>query len=110
MKENIIQKIVDLNSIKSSEDRALVEFFLDVSIEQINIYLNRGYTAEQLLEKHSSAVILLVNNKYQNRKNGADKGIKSKTQGQRSVTYGDNINEITSEIRALLPTPLISLL
>ena len=110
MKEKIIQKIVDLNSIKSSEDRALVEFFLDVSIEQINIYLNRGYTAEQLLEKHSSAVILLVNNKYQNRKNGADKGIKSKTQGQRSVTYGDIINEITSEIRALLPTPLISLL
>ena len=51
-----------------------------------------------------------MNNKYQNRKNGADKGIKSKTQGQRSVTYGDNINEITSEIRALLPTPLISLL
>nr|DAP87184.1 MAG TPA: Protein of unknown function (DUF3199) [Caudoviricetes sp.] len=110
MKENIIQKIVDLNSIKSSEDRALVEFFLDVSIEQINRYLNRGYTAEQLLEKHGSAVILLVNNKYQNRKNGADKGIKSKTQGQRSVTYGDNVNEITSEIKALLPLPLIGLL
>lgn len=110
MKDKIIQKIVDLNSIRSSEDRALIEFFLDVSIEQINNYLNRGYTAEELLEKHSSAVILLVNNKYQNNKNGADKGIKSKTQGQRSITYGDNVNEITGEIKALLPLPLISLL
>lgn len=110
MKEKILQKIVDLNSIRSSEDRALIEFFFDVSIEQINNYLNRGYTAEQLLEKHSSAVILLVNNKYKNNKNGADKGIKSKTQGQRSITYCDNVNEITGEIKALLPPPLIGLL
>ena len=58
----------------------------------------------------SLAINELVVSAYNKNKNLQNKGIKAITQGQRSITYGDNANNlftIDSDVADLLPKPKV---
>lgn len=87
----------------------LISHYIKHSCDRIKIYLNKKFTDEFIKKNYSSAVIEICCKMYRNRKIKNNGGIKSMTQGQRSITYGDIItNLIDDEIKALLPAPFIS--
>lgn len=82
------------------------EFNLKKACMIIRNYLNVSLTDDEIQEKYELAVEQLIRNSVKTeKKKGA--GVKSMTQGQRSITYGDDYEAwtITEDIKLLLPTP-----
>lgn len=68
-------------------DTKVITFYITSARNFVKWYVNReDYTDDTLDEKFENQIINIAIYLYNNRKN---KNIKSKTQGSRSVTYGD---------------------
>lgn len=77
-----------------------------IAINNIRNYLNKDFTDEEIRTKFGLALKRIVNN-FDNMANSS--GVKSMTQGSMSVTYTDDKQYITDDIRLLLPKPYIRL-
>ena len=73
-------------------------------LEENNLPYN--FTDDEIYEKYELAVEQLIRNSVKAEKQKGI-GIKSMTQGQRSVTYSDNFEAwtVTEDIKQLLPKP-----
>lgn len=85
-------------------DDALIEIYIDRSVASIINYLKKdGLDKALILNKYEPAVLLMVENAHTG--NG-ERHIKSWSQGGRSVSYGDSINNsMTEDVKRLLPYP-----
>lgn len=90
-----------------SKDNEL-EIYIRRAVFTIKNYLNTDkFTNEDIKDKFKEAVILLVENAYTEKAQGA-KGIKSKSQGARSITYSEDMGfTISDNIKSMLPVPYI---
>lgn len=77
-----------------------------IAINNIRNYLNKDFTDEEIRTKFGLALKKIVSN-FDNMTNSS--GVKSMTQGSMSVTYTDEKEYITDDIRLLLPKPYIRL-
>lgn len=89
----------------NTDNAVLFSYWEDKAVTIINKYLNKEYTKEQATSLFKDAIIQIIVNEYQGQKQS---GIKSMTQGQRSVTYKDAI-ELDDSIKKLLPKPFMRL-
>ncbi|MCS6110380.1 hypothetical protein FDB55_06795 [Clostridium botulinum] len=78
-----------------------------MSIVAIRNYLNKDFTDNQI-KKHFGIAIKLISESIQQSK-GINKNVKSKTQGDRSITYADEYKLITPYIAIYLPTPYVKM-
>ena len=91
----------------SSLDEDLYIIYINFAVTAIKKYLgNDTFTKDYILKNFQDAVLLLVWNSVESRKNN---NIKSKTEGNRSVTYTDSTRAftITEDVAELLPAPYI---
>lgn len=89
----------------------LIEVFISNAIYSIKNYLNNDNVSDEIvLEKYPNVIMELAIRAYMSRELGAT-GLKSITQGQRSVTF-DSLSSpmaITDDLKAMLPTPYVRL-
>ena len=113
--ESIIEEIkLKRDIIEDSKDKLLRVFIKD-SIKSIQRYINnQKYTDEIIISSYDDVVVELCIRAYGNYKHKDDRIIQSKTQGQRSITYKDDLSkspyEITTDIKKLLPGPFVDVL
>lgn len=104
----MIDSIKALLSIKDNSQDDLITLYINRAISVIINYINNEkYDKEYVTEHFEEAIICLVENAYKENTSSA-KGIKSQSQGARSITYADEKGfTITDDIKSLLPTPFI---
>lgn len=113
--ESIIEEIkLKRDIIEDSKDKLLRVFIKD-SIKSIQRYINSSnYTDEVIISSYDDIIVELCLRAYDNYKCKDDRVIQSKTQGQRSITYKDDLSkspyEITTDIKKLLPGPFVDVL
>ncbi|NFN14603.1 hypothetical protein FDB56_06730 [Clostridium botulinum] len=78
-----------------------------MSIVAIRNYLNKDFN-DIYIKKHFGIAIKLISESIQQSK-GINKNVKSKTQGDRSVTYNDEYKLITPDIAMYLPTQYVKM-
>ncbi|NFI51656.1 hypothetical protein FDA52_01450 [Clostridium botulinum] len=78
-----------------------------MSIVAIRNYLNKDFTDNQIKKKFGIAIKLISENMQQSK--GINKNVKSKTQGDRSITYTDEYKLITPDIAMYLPTQYVKM-
>ncbi|NFI95263.1 hypothetical protein FC961_12845 [Clostridium botulinum] len=86
--------------------------FTDEELEQMSIvairnYLNKDFTDNQI-KKHFGIAIKLIGENIKKSSN-LDKNVKSKTQGDRSITFADEYKLITPDIAMYLPTQYVKM-
>lgn len=92
-----------------------VEFdhIISKTIRIVHNYLNDdNLTDDDILEKYKDVIIELTYRYFKSSKIGSN-GVKSMTQGQRSITYSDSVINplvLDDEIKALLPLPKVRLI
>lgn len=99
----------------SSINEEILSIHKELAIQKLILYfknsLNRQITETEIEAEYSYALFLLISNAI----NYSEiKGIKSIEQGNKKTTFVESIStsgayEITDEIKALLPKPLIKL-
>ena len=104
----MIDSIKALLSIKDNSQDDLITLYINRAITVIGNYINNKKYDKELIEvEFPEAIIALVENAYKEN-TSSTKGIKSKSQGARSITYADEKGfTITDDIKSLLPTPFI---
>ena len=104
----MIDSIKALLSIKDNSQDDLITLYINRAITVIINYINNEKYDKEIIEVvFPEAIIALVENAYKEN-TSSTKGIKSKSQGARSVTYADEKGfTITDDIKSLLPTPFI---
>lgn len=86
--------------------------FTDDELEQMAIvairnYLNKDFSNQYIKENFGIAIKVISENVKKS--SNLDKNIKSKTQGDRSVTYNDEYKLITPDIAMFLPSPFVKM-
>ncbi|NFI57417.1 hypothetical protein FDA48_13840 [Clostridium botulinum] len=79
----------------------------EMSIVAIRNYLNKDFTDNQIRKKFGIVIKLISENIQQSK--GINKNVKSKTQGDRSITYTDEYKLITPDIAMYLPTQYVKM-
>lgn len=99
-----------LLGITDNSQDELLRLYIRRATYNVKTYLNTDkYTDVEIGNNFPEAIITLVVNGYQ-QGNSTDKGIKTKSQGARSVTYMDgHWLAVNDEVRALLPTPYVKM-
>ena len=98
-------KIFDtVTKLTGCKDKALLNYYQAIVFDDIKNYLNRDFDDEFIEEKFEIAVIRLMVKKI--KQGAAGRQIKSYTQGERSVTYEDSIDD---DIKTILPKPYLKL-
>ena len=111
---NIVEYIIETEGIDYSRI-SIIEVMVNQAIKSIKRYINnQKYTYEIIIEKYDDIIIELTRRAYDNYKHKDDRVVQSKTQGQRSITYKDDLGkspyEITTDIAKSLPGPFINVL
>lgn len=86
--------------------------FTDEELEQMSIvairtYLNKNFSDKYIKDNFGIAIKVVSENIKKS--SNLDKNIKSKSQGDRSVTYTDEYKLITQDVAIFLPTPYIKM-
>ena len=102
----MLNDIKTLLGVKDNSKDNILSIYIRRAITTIQNYLNNEkFTKEYIEANFQDAIIAIVENAYHAKDS---KNIKSKTQGNRSVTYAENTAfYITDDIANLLPTPYI---
>lgn len=79
-------------------DKTLPQFYLDYAYQMILNYTKLN----ELSDKYNNSIIMLAVYLYKNKDN---LNIKTIREGNRSITYNDNSNNIPNEVLATLPYP-----
>lgn len=77
------------------------------AILSIRRYLNKDYSEQYIKDNFSIAIKLIIENIKKSLK--VDKNVKSETQGNRSITYLEEYQLITNDIKMFLPTPFVKM-
>lgn len=104
---NDIKTLLGIPFDDSSKDELLI-IYIKRAIYTIKNYLNKECITDEEIELlHGEAIISLVVDGHKSVTGGTD-GIKSMSQGSRSVTYKDDVSfTINDSVKALLPNPYI---
>lgn len=107
----MLENIRTLLGITTDKEDTKINIYISMAKEVIKKYLNNESFDDSYIEENfSMAIILIVTNAYECKKNGNAGNIKSISQGPRSITYGDDKAFcINDDVKALLPTPYIKL-
>ena len=107
----MLENIKSLLGITTDKEDSKLNIYINIAIEIIKKYLNNdAFDNSYIEENFSMAIILIVNNAYECKRNGNAVNIKSISQGSRSITYGeDKAFCINDDVKALLPVPYIKL-
>jgi hypothetical protein len=107
----MLENIKALLNIKTDAEDTKLNIYISMAITLIKNYLNNDVFDDAYIQDNfSMAIILIVTNAYECKKNGNGGNIKSITQGARSVTYGeDKAFCINEDVKAILPVPYIKL-
>lgn len=107
----MLENIKILLSITTDKEDSKLNIYIGIAKALIKKYLNNDAFDDSYIEENfSMAIILIVTNAYECKKNGSGGNIKSISQGARSITYGeDKAFCINDDIKAMLPTPYIKL-
>ena len=93
-----------VTNLTGCEDIVLLNYYKTMACDDIKNYLNRDFDDEFIEAKFEIAVIRLMVKKI--KQGAAGRQIKSYTQGERSVTYEDSIDD---DIKTILPKPYLKL-
>ena len=104
----MLENIKVLLGITADNEDFKLNIYISIAIALIKKYLNNdAFDDSYIQENFNMAIILIVTNAYECKKNG---NLKSRTQGARSETYYDNTAFcINDDIRAILPVPYIKM-
>lgn len=107
----MLENIKTLLGITTDKEDTKINIYISMAKEIIKKYLNNESFDDSYIEENfSMAIILIVTNAYECKKNGNAGNIKSISQGSRSITYGeDKAFCINDDVKALLPAPYIKL-
>jgi hypothetical protein len=105
----MLDNIKTLLDITTDKEDSKLNIYISMAVALIKKYLNNDAFDDSYIEENFSvAIVLIVTNAYECKKNGSGGNIKSMTQGSRSVTYGDDKAFcLNNDIKAMLPTPYI---
>jgi len=105
----MLDNIKTLLGITTEKEDSKLNIYISMALTLIKKYLNNDSFDDSYIEENfSMAIVLIVTNAYECKKNGSGGNIKSTTQGSRSVTYGDDKAFcINDDIKAMLPIPYI---
>lgn len=108
----MLEDIKILTGIDLEDDSKddLLNLYIKRAIYTIKNYLNNDRLTDEDIETlHREAIVSLVVDAQRIESSG-NKGIKSQTQGARSVTYADEKSfSITDDIKAILPVPKVKM-
>jgi len=107
----VLENIKTLLNITAETEDAKLTIYISMAITLIKKYLNNdAFDDSYIGENFSMAIVVIVTNAYECKKNGSGGNIKSMSQGSRSITYGDDKAFcLNDDIKAMLPTPYIKL-
>lgn len=107
----MLEDIKTLIGVTTDKEDSKLNIYISIAVTLIKNYLNNDVLDDQYIkDNYSSAMIMIVTNAYECKKNGNKGNIKSSTQGARSVTYGeDKAFCINNDIKALLPVPYVQM-
>ena len=105
----MLENIKTLLGITTDKEDSKLNIYTKMAATLIKKYLNNDNFDDSYIEENFSiAIVLIVTNAYECKKNGSGGNIKSMTQGSRSVSYGDDKAFcINDDIKAMLPIPYI---
>ena len=105
----MLENIKVLLGITTDGEDSKLNIYISMAVALIKRYLNNDAFDDSYIEENfSMAIVLIVTNAYECKKNGSGGNIKSMTQGSRSVSYGDDKAFcINDDIKAMLPIPYI---
>jgi hypothetical protein len=105
----VLENIKTLLGITTDKEDSKLNIYISMAIALIKKYLNNDAFEDSYIEENfSMAIVLIVTNAYECKKNGCGGNIKSTTQGSRSVSYGDDKAFcINDDVKAILPIPYI---
>lgn len=106
----ILEDVKTLLGITGDEQDDVLSLHIRRALNSIEVHLNHAkYTPEVIETRYPDAVVAMVVNGYRS-DNSPEKGVKSMSQGSRSVTYmDDKWATVDKEVSAMLPTPFIGL-
>lgn len=109
---SLIKKIKLLASIEDDTNDEIIRIHIDNAINAILVYLNNPkLTVEEVIHNYPNAVIQLSKRQFCAESEGLS-GVKSITQGNRSISYSDATTlsySIDDSIKAILPKPYVGL-
>lgn len=107
----MLEDIKALIGVTTDKEDSKINIYINMATEVIKKYLsNDAFDNSYIQDNFSMAIILIVTNAYECKKNGNAGNIKSISQGSRSITYGeDKAFCINDDVKALLPVPYIKL-
>lgn len=98
----------DLLELYKKEDPMLLNFYLEKVILKIRKYLNKPKLSDEFItENYPTAIKVAVGDEIEQSKH---QNIKSFTEGSQSVTYSNASNNLSTEVKELLPLPFIRVL
>ena len=105
----MLENIKTLLNISTDKEDSKLNIYISMAVTLIKKFLNNDAFDDSYIEENfSMAIVLIVTNAFECKKNGSGGNIKSMTQGSRSVTYGDDKAFcLNNDIKAMLPTPYI---
>lgn len=105
----MLEDIKTLIGVTTDKEDSKLNIYIKMAVALIKKYLNNDQFDDSYIEENFSiAITLIVTNAYECKKSGDKGNIKSTTQGQRSITYGDDkAFTMTDDIKAILPAPYI---
>lgn len=104
-----VKELMEHQNIRVPSD-SVINLYIKRAIYTIKNYLNNDrLTGEDVELLHSEAIVSLVVDAQRVETSGS-KGIKSMSQGARSITYADEKSfTITDDIKTLLPVPYVKM-
>lgn len=96
-----------IKKLSGEQDETIIQFHIKKACMSIRNYLNKTLEDAEIIASFESAVIQAVVNSITNMQN---KNVKSMTQGQRALTFSDNILSLGQDVKDLLPKPYMRLL
>lgn len=99
----------DLKVFYPNVDDKLLELYIKYASQFLKDYLNNDdFTIEYIQEHYGFVIVQMVGNAVEFKLSGNMSNVKSMTQGNRSVTFGDGSQfTITDDMVAVLPYPYI---
>lgn len=102
----VVEKIQDLYP---NENIDKINIYINIGVNLIREYLNVNDSNEEIEFKYENALLLFLINSIEY---SSDKGILSKKQGNKSVTYANYRKALTlnSDVKALLPCTKLNIM
>lgn len=96
--------MIDLTIFASTKvPESTLNRYINIATFVVKRYINTDESLEEIQKKYENQIIEIVFQKINSEQQG---NIKSKSQGQRNITYGDADGFlITDKIKAMLPVP-----